>query len=121
MPYVIMARRSPWVTPSLLCKKWPDPSPMSLSTSVATVTVTVKGKLRATGPLVLDSPEHGCPVLLIERVARVNEEKPPILLILKLLPEDAHRVYGALYPRLQASRQLRHATGGLGLRPGYLE
>ena len=30
-----MARGSPWVTPSLLCNKWPDPSPVSLTTSVA--------------------------------------------------------------------------------------
>ena len=35
MPCAIMARGSPWVTPSLLCKKWPDPSPVSLTTSVA--------------------------------------------------------------------------------------
>ena len=35
MPYAFMARGSPWVTPSFLCKKWPDPYPMSLTTRVA--------------------------------------------------------------------------------------
>ena len=33
--YSIMSRGSPWVTPSLLCKKWPEPSPVSCATSVA--------------------------------------------------------------------------------------
>ena len=83
--------------------------------------VSVKRKLRATGPLVPDSLEHGCPNLLIELVARVNEEKTPILLLLMFLPEDAHHMDGALYPCLQASHQLRRAAGGLGLRPGYLQ
>ena len=35
-----------------------------------------------------DIPLHGCTVFLIERVARVNEEKSPVLLILVLLPEE---------------------------------
>ena len=34
MLYAIMARGSPWITPSLLCKKWPDPSAVFLTTSV---------------------------------------------------------------------------------------
>ena len=25
MPYAILVRGYPWVTPSLLCNKWPDP------------------------------------------------------------------------------------------------
>ena len=29
----------------------------------------------------LDITEHGCPVILIERIPRVNEEKHPILLL----------------------------------------
>ena len=83
--------------------------------------VAVKSKLRATGTLVPDSSEHGCPVLFIERVARVNKEKPPIFLLPVLLPEDTHRVDGALYPSLQAPCQLCGATGGLGLRPVDLQ
>ena len=26
MPYAIMAKGYPWVTPYLICKKWPDPT-----------------------------------------------------------------------------------------------
>ena len=48
-----------------------------------------------------DSLEHGCPVLLIELIVRVNEDKPPILPV--LLEEDAHCMDGALYPGLKAS------------------
>ena len=35
MPYAIMARGSPLVTPSWLCKKWPDPSTVARATSVS--------------------------------------------------------------------------------------
>ena len=35
IPYAIMARGSPWVTPSLIYKKLPEPSPVSRTTSVA--------------------------------------------------------------------------------------
>ena len=59
--------------------------------------------------------------LLIDARNAFNEEKPPIVLLLMFLSEGAHRVDVALYPRLQASRLLRCATGGLGLRPGYLQ
>ena len=59
--------------------------------------------------------------LLFERVARVNEEKYPIFLLFVFLPEDAHHMDGALYPLLQASRQVRRAAGSLGLQPGYLQ
>ena len=68
------------------------------------VAVAVKSKLRATGPLMPDSPENGCPVLLIERIVRVTEEKPPILLLPVFLEEDAYRMDGDLYPGLKAAR-----------------
>ena len=35
MPYAIMAKGSPWVTPYLIFKKWPDPSSNSCTTRVA--------------------------------------------------------------------------------------
>ena len=41
--------------------------------------VTVKGELRATRPLVPDSPKHFCPVLPIECFPSINEEKPQFL------------------------------------------
>ena len=37
MPYAIMERGSPWVTLSLICNKWPEPSPVSHTTSVGGV------------------------------------------------------------------------------------
>ena len=55
MPYAIMARGSLWVTPSLLCNKWPYPYPVSCTISVAQA-VAVECKLRATRPLIPDSP-----------------------------------------------------------------
>ena len=71
--------------------------------------VAVKRKLHSTGPLVPDSQDHSCPVLLIERVARVNKDKTPIILLFMFTPEDAHCVDGDIYPRLQPSRKLRRA------------
>ena len=35
MPYSIVARGSPWVTPSLIFNKWLDASPVSQTTSMA--------------------------------------------------------------------------------------
>ena len=43
--------------------------------------VTVESKLYATGPLVMDHQHNGGPALLIERIDRVSEEKPPVLLL----------------------------------------
>ena len=77
------------------------------------VAAAVKSKLRATGPLMPDIPEHGCTVLLIERIARINEEKPPILLLTVLLEEDTHCMDGALYPGLKAAPYLSGTAGGL--------
>ena len=68
--------------------------------------LAVKSKLRATGPLIPDSPDHCCPVLLIERIVRFNEEKYPVLLLFVFLLEDAYRMNGALYPRLHPSGEL---------------
>ena len=34
MMYAIIAKGYPWITPFLLCKKWPDPSSVSRTTRV---------------------------------------------------------------------------------------
>ena len=68
-----------------------------------------------------ESPEHGYPVILIEQVARVNEKKNPILLLLVFIPEETDCIDGTLYPRLQSYRKLHRSAGGLGLRPGHLQ
>ena len=45
------------------------------------VAVAVEYKPRTTRPLVAHRPHHVCAVLIIEHIARVNEEEPPVLLI----------------------------------------
>ena len=55
--------------------------------------VTVKYKPRTTGPLVPDIPKHGRPVILIECVPHINEEKSPSLLLEVLCLQKARSVY----------------------------
>ena len=43
-----------------------------------------------------ESPWNGCPVLLTERIPRVNEEKPPLLILQMLFPKQTHGVYGSI-------------------------
>ena len=43
-------------------------------------------KLRSTGPLIPEVPEHFCLVLLIERNSRINEKKPPVPILVILGP-----------------------------------
>ena len=85
------------------------------------VAVAVECKLRATGKLVQDRPYYGCPVLLIERIPRVNKGKPQVFLKSVFFPKDAHHMNGALNPRLHPSRELCGSTGGLPLRPCHLQ
>ena len=56
------------------------------------VVVSVECEPRTTGPHKLHCPQHGCAVLLIERITRANEEEPPILVLGVLLPQEPHRV-----------------------------
>ena len=65
--------------------------------------VAVKFQPRTTGPLVAHRPQHGCAILLIERVLRINEEKPSVLLMGMLLPQDPHRVNPPFDTRLQSA------------------
>ena len=52
------------------------------------------------------SPQHGSLVILIERVVRVNEEKPPVILLLVLMQDNPYRVYPPFYPHLKAAAEL---------------
>ena len=52
---------------------------------------------------------------LIDARNALNEEKSPILLCFLFFPEDAHRMDGAIYPRLQSSCKLCRTAGRLGL------
>ena len=67
------------------------------------VELAVEYKPRTNGPLMPHLPHHGCAVLLIERIARVNEEEPPVLLLGVLLPQKPHCVDTLLNTRLQAT------------------
>ena len=57
------------------------------------------------------------PVLLIECVLRINEEKTPVLFLRVLLPEYAQGMYAALYPRIHSPGQLLRPAGSLCLLP----
>ena len=63
----------------------------------------------------LHIPHHGCVILLIERIVRVNEEVPPVLLLVVLLPQMPHRMDTSLYSRLQATAEMFRPAGLLGL------
>ena len=65
MPYAIMDKGSPWITPSLLCKKWPDPS-SSRTTRVDQWQFQLKVNCGAAGTLELDGPHNFRPIILIE-------------------------------------------------------
>ena len=80
--------------------------------------VTVESKLCATGPLMPKLPQHGGPVLLIELVACINEEKLPVLLLRVLILDQLHCMYTPLYPRLdapEATTELLFPAGLFGL------
>ena len=83
--------------------------------------VAVEGELCATRPLMWDIPNLGCPVILIECVLRINEEKTPVFFLRVLLPEDAHVMYAALYPHLHPPGQLVCPAGGLCLLRRHLK
>ena len=62
-------------------------------TIMGPLAIKAKGKLHAIGKIIPDVPKHGLPVLLIESVSCINEEKHPVLLLRIMGPEELHRVY----------------------------
>ena len=68
------------------------------------------------GPLVLDVPLHGHPILLIEYITGVNEGEHPVLLLGLLLPQEAHFVDVSLNNDLDPHTQMFCSTGFLCLR-----
>ena len=83
--------------------------------------VAVHAELCAGRPLVPHFPEAGDAVTGVERIYCINEEESPFLLVLLLDKEVSVRVHRALYPRLEASAQLRIAAYILGLGAGNLQ
>ena len=80
-----------------------------------TVMVTVECRLCATGTLVPDCPQNYGSFVLIEFIALVSEEKPPVLLLILLKPQQPHHVYPPLNPRFQPSQYMLHPAGLFGL------
>ena len=70
------------------------------------VAISVESELRTTGPLKLDGPHHFRPILLIERILRINEEEYPVLLLGMLLLPEAHNMDASLNPFLHPFTQL---------------
>ena len=85
------------------------------------VAVAVKFKPHTTWPLVTHRPHHGYAFLLIKRIARVNEEKPPFLLLGVLMPQEPHYVNSSLHTGFQPPAELLHTTDLLGIRPCQLQ
>jgi hypothetical protein len=80
-----MESGSPWVTPSLLKIKTAG-LPLPWSTSTALVFVAVEYK-----------PGPGQPLVLIERVGRIDEQESPIFLLFVQIPEGLHRMYASAF------------------------
>ena len=75
------------------------------------MTLIVEIELCDTGPLVSEFPQYGGPVILIGCVARVNEDKPPVLLLLVLLRKQPHKIITTIDCRLYPPEYLFSPTG----------
>ena len=83
-----------WVSlgePLLSVKEFPHPSPIP-DHQGGPLAATFEFKICATVPIVLDLPHNYGPVLLIECIVRVNEDKPPVLILRVLLPHNRGRL-----------------------------
>ena len=83
--------------------------------------VGIKYKPYNTGPIVAHLPQYGYAFLLVERIACVNREKPPVLLLDMLLLQEPHRVNPPFDPCLQSTAELLRTAGILGTRPRHLQ
>ena len=57
---------------------------------IVPVAVAIKYKPRSTGPLMLHRLQHRGSVLLVEYSVHINEEKPQVLIMRVLIPEEPH-------------------------------
>ena len=62
-----------------------------------------------------DRPQNYGPVLLIELIAHINEDKPPVLLLQVLLPHKPHHVDPTLYLLFHTPEELLFPLGLFGL------
>ena len=96
-PYAITTSVPPELPPLF----WRGSNPPVSGHQCGPVLVTVEGKICSTGPLMSDQTKHVSLILVLERVARVNEEKHPVLFLRIRLPEQQYHIYSPLYPCLQ--------------------
>ena len=85
------------------------------------VAVSFKCKPHTTGPLVAHGPQHGCAVLLIEHIARINEEKPSVLPQGVMLPQEPHLVNPPLGTGFQPPVELLRPTCLIGFCPCHFQ
>ena len=90
-----------------------------LDHQVGPVAVAIKYKPLSNGTLLWHHPQHGGAVLLVECIACVNEEKPSVLLMGVLLPQEPHHVNTPLDTVFQIPAELLHTEGLLGLYPCF--
>ena len=81
--------------------------------------MVVQRETHTTGKLKPDYPQDFCPVLPIELIARIDEEKTPILILVILLPLYMHGMYAPLNYGLHSSAQLIFSTILIGFRPRH--
>ena len=77
--------------------------------------MTVEVKLCTTGTLIPVGPNHGPLVLLVECAPHINKDKPPVLLLGMLGPEEAYHVYPTLNTCFHPSHQIFSSTHRLFL------
>ena len=56
------------------------------------VAVSVECEPRTTGSFMPYLPQHGCVVILVERIVRINDKELPFLVLSMLLPHNPHHV-----------------------------
>ena len=54
-------------------------------------------------------------ILLVERIACVNKEKLPVILLVVLFPQETHHMNSFLYPGFQPPVEFLHPAGLLSL------
>ena len=74
------------------------------------VAIAVEIEPRVTKPLESDGQNHFRLILLIECVLRFNEEESPVLLLVMILPQEAHCMDAPLNTCLRPSANLVHTT-----------
>ena len=82
--------------------------------------IAVESELHVAVPLESDGPQRFRPIILIERVASINEEESQFLILGGLIPLETHHVNSPLYTRLHNPAQFLRPIILLHLLSGHL-